>query len=779
VADRLINVIDELGGVQSLPENQVDQALFERKISRVATPEDLAKYERAQKYGTPGQIALTAAEALAAGATIGLSPLLEKASGVNPADIAARAEENAATRGIFEGVGMIAPALITPELVGAKGLLGATGKVLSKTPVGLLESGARVAETGVGRLLGKGTVGRVAESATSGALWGAASEAGQEIGEHVLGDDPQFNAEALLASIGTGALLGGGITGATRLLGDTLAKGARKLGEKVTPDMLRQFSNERAFEALGEGQLQMRQIERAQKQFGTGYKGDIGKIAKEEGVFKGLVNNAEDIYERAVTAKRRLGKELENIYSKVDDSAIARHPVKSELAEELRVRVLIPLQQSGAQVDRDLADTLQKKYLDYFLAPGEQIQKGAEDTLSFSELWNKRKFLDKHINYDITGRPAGALDQSLMQARRVIEDYTENKAQDAAKAMGQDFLSHYKDTKLRYSAMSTAEKISAKRDLINQTQQSMGIEPLVTAAIIGGATSLATGDVSLGAAGAAIGGFAASRFQQQISTLIKKYGSSAMAVGLDDLSKKVGSINKVIDGAVNSLTSMTRKAVPISMVLGHGETLQSRYEVKSKQYDQMTPGSVAAAIENKLKIMGPVAPNTLTALTQTAQAAVAHIQQTKPQATQKDDDIFTGLDKTPKVSDREMAQWLRRVAAAENPLAAIRSAGSGGLTAESVDTIRAVYPSLYGKTSTKILEAYGKAKVRPPVDQTKTASLFLGSPVAGYHSKRFVANCQKIYKNKPSATSQKSFASVDKNIKSQYSGAQALEQRRG
>jgi len=778
MSDKFVNIIDNLGEVYSIPERFVGQEIDAGRIKGLATPEQVAKAKRDLKYGTPGQMAITAAEGAAKGLSLGVSPWIEKQLGVNPADIAARAETNPITSGGTELAGMLAPTVLTGGAGAGKGVLSLAGKALAKTPVGLLEKAGKAAELGVEALGGTGMASRAAAATTSGALWGGAYGAGEAIGEAALGDDPQLNAESLLASIGTGVLLGGGISGVGRLLGSTLAKGSKKLSEKTSPDMIQKFSDARAFEALGEGQLQMKQLERAQKQFGKGFKEEIGSISKDEWLLKGLVNSAEDINERAVIAKNRLGKELESTYAKIDESAIARHPDKAELAEELRVNVLIPLQQSGARVDRDLAETIQKKYLDYFLEPGEQIQKGVDDKLSFTDLWNKRKFLDKHINYDLTGKPAGALDSSLMKARGVIEEYLENKAQDAASSIGEDFLSGYRATKRKYSAMSVAASISGKRDMINQTHQSMGIEPLITGALVGGATSLATGDMSMGAAGAALGGFAASRFQQQVSTLIKKYGSSAMAVGLDDIGAKVSGVQSTIKKAMDSLAA-PQKVAPMAMILGAGEPIKGRYDETAKKYDQLTPDAVNTTIENKLRVMGPVAPTTLAALKTTAIAAVQHIQAAKPKAIDREDDLFTGLDKRSQASDRAMARWLRVVAAAENPIGVIKSAGNGSLTAEGADVLRTVYPGLYNAASKQLISRFGAAKVRPDSSKTRTASMFLGAPVASNHSPRFTARCQQAYIRQPAEPRPpKTNVSIDKNIKSQFSGSQALEARK-
>ena len=89
MSDKFVNIIDNLGEVYSIPERFVGQEIDAGRIKGLATPEQVAKAKRDLKYGTPGQMAITAAEGAAKGLSLGVSPWIEKQLGVNPADIAA------------------------------------------------------------------------------------------------------------------------------------------------------------------------------------------------------------------------------------------------------------------------------------------------------------------------------------------------------------------------------------------------------------------------------------------------------------------------------------------------------------------------------------------------------------------------------------------------------------------------------------------------------------------------------------------------------------------
>lgn len=112
------------------------------------TPDDqfAAKQE---KYGSLGQQAATIGEGLAKGVAGPLATLAEKAAGVPGEDIEGRAEANPTAHAVSEGVGFIAPALLTggESALSQAGAIGAAGKAVVE---GLGLQGAKKAATRLG-----------------------------------------------------------------------------------------------------------------------------------------------------------------------------------------------------------------------------------------------------------------------------------------------------------------------------------------------------------------------------------------------------------------------------------------------------------------------------------------------------------------------------------------------------------------------------------------------------------------------------------------------------
>lgn len=141
------------------------------------------------KYGGYGQQALAGLEGAARGASLGTSDFAETRSGLaSKEDVAAREEANPITS--FLG-----------NVAGATGLTVATG-------------GLGGLATGIKGVLGSGMLGHALASAAEGAVFGA----GNAVSDTALGDG-SVNAQKILADIGMGSALGGGLGVLTKAIG--------------------------------------------------------------------------------------------------------------------------------------------------------------------------------------------------------------------------------------------------------------------------------------------------------------------------------------------------------------------------------------------------------------------------------------------------------------------------------------------------------------------------------------------------------------------------------
>ena len=217
-----VDVIHPSGQLGSVPAASLSQALasgYQR-----ATPEQIAQFEMEKKYGTPGQVALTALEGTAKGAlgpvATGLEALASHAGvpGLTPEEQAGRAAVNPGTHYGTEVGGFLAPAIATAgtSMAARAGIEGAVaaGELAAKagsfTQAGLLSKLGK----GIEAYLPFGAQGasygsRVAAGAAKGSIEFAALQAGDEASKLINQDQGQTVGTAA-SSIGGAALIGGG-----------------------------------------------------------------------------------------------------------------------------------------------------------------------------------------------------------------------------------------------------------------------------------------------------------------------------------------------------------------------------------------------------------------------------------------------------------------------------------------------------------------------------------------------------------------------------------------
>lgn len=189
------NLISPYGEVVGVDQSQLQDALS--LGYKVASPEEVHSHKQEEKYGTAGQIVKTGLEGIAQGVAGPLAPAIEKAFGVDPADIRGREEVNPGTHMIGQGVGLIGGAVTG---VGEGALLETAGNaVRAALPAG------------------KATfISQVGPEAIKGAFEMGLFQDGEELAK-VFKEDPNQTAETAMSEIGLATVLGGvfgGVAGA-------------------------------------------------------------------------------------------------------------------------------------------------------------------------------------------------------------------------------------------------------------------------------------------------------------------------------------------------------------------------------------------------------------------------------------------------------------------------------------------------------------------------------------------------------------------------------------
>lgn len=172
---------------------ETTESLYARSI-------EAAKEEH---FSSAASQALTGAEGLVSGLTVGLVPGFDD-------EAKERANYNPGTRLGTEIVGGLLPALVSPQTT--------VGRALGATPAGLLARGAE-------GIAGATTATKTGHALVKGGVEGAGLGAGAEYANARLNGDP-VTAEAILAGMGWGALWGGGIGLVAAKAGVALEKAA-------------------------------------------------------------------------------------------------------------------------------------------------------------------------------------------------------------------------------------------------------------------------------------------------------------------------------------------------------------------------------------------------------------------------------------------------------------------------------------------------------------------------------------------------------------------------
>lgn len=163
-----------------------------------AAPSFDALQDDEDKYGTPGQQAITGLEGVGRGVAGPLAPMLEKSMGVNPEDILAREKTNPITHGVGEGVGLVGSTLLAKKApVSLAGVMSKAGEG-AQAALGL----ANVAkEASWGTKVGSAAAQQAAEMAVM--------QGSDEAAKMIL-KDPDTSAQTAISNIGLASALGVG-----------------------------------------------------------------------------------------------------------------------------------------------------------------------------------------------------------------------------------------------------------------------------------------------------------------------------------------------------------------------------------------------------------------------------------------------------------------------------------------------------------------------------------------------------------------------------------------
>lgn len=286
-----------------------------------------------------------------------------------------------------------------------------------------------------------------------------------------------------------------------------------------------------------------------------------------------------------------------------------------------------------------------------------------------------------------------SLQQALSQSTNPAEKLLMIK-----KASGQSItpelqnLSASSDNYSKLSDMLDQQKASQK----DQTGELL---KRLTGGGIGGAIGGALGSAKTGAA---VGGVISKAVEgiDPVSTLRLLTNIEQAA------SKSAKMTNKVIESAVNGLTSDTAQKLATVGTIESKPLEQARKDFK-KQTEYLTnfsdPNQTKRILDSKIGTIQQ-APQIEKSLKDQMTAQGKYLLQQVPKDPLASNNIFPGNSKW-QPSDMDLARFNRQAEAAANPLNVVAKVANGSVTPEEVSTLQSLYPTIYKQLQSRVSSA--------------------------------------------------------------------------
>lgn len=632
---------------------------------------------------------------------------------------------------------------------------------------GALSGGAGAIGGSAAKALGGGTLARAAGAVTTGALEGAAygqAQAGEEAYLHNI----PLSGEKLIAAMGWGALLGGGVSLAAHGAGALLRRGSRgatpidspRLGEgadlglepsaptesgefpvaggrpldaaglppeapapgKVS-SALRDFADERTAKALGARGSTLKKLGRTAEQAESTMH-DMAQTVRgatlDDGtpVFRALDSQSE-LAARVAQAKEEAGAKL-GAFREEADKVIEAHPEiapnPDAIADRIEKEVVNPLESHPLSATRAQAGPVRQLANDVRNLRGVGV--GGEDFApKISDLTKLRQGLDDQIyqakrgvNLTQQGAPPNLKD--LERARGIIEESIEAASDKAATFFDKPAAQSYKQVKTQWRHLNLASDIAGAAELQNLGNRVVSPSDYGAGAIGG---ILGGGPVGAAAAGIA-------------HKTIREHSSAVLAVLADKLANNLdGKIESGLGAFFRESTARAASAVspvagaipavPIRRIatpaavdafMGRSKDLATAYDKRVRELvdaNRDMGGGVRGAMQTAMGGGYESMPRLTQAATVTATRGAQYLQSQLPGGTAAPTVFQPSRKSMP--SDLQIREFAQKWAAVANPLSVIDDLRRGTVTHAQIDALKAVYPQMYAEVQTKAL-----AKIR-------------------------------------------------------------------
>lgn len=655
---------------------------------------------------------------------------------------------------------------------------------------GALSGGAGAIGGSAAKALGGGGLARAAGAVTGGALEGASYSQAQAGEEAYLHNIP-LSGEKLVAAMGWGALLGGGVSLAAHGAGALLRNGSRGATPIDSPRLndnglgvpgeidvtngpldaadgtavaasstaeaepgkvssaLRDFADERTAKALGARGSTLKTLGRtadAAESTMHDMAQTVRGVALDDGtpVFRALDSQPE-LAERVAQAKRETGAKL-GAFREEADKVFEAHPEiaprPDALAERIQKEIIEPLETHPSTLERAKADPIRQVANDLRALRPPDFAGTEPFPTKVSDLTKLRENLDdqiykvKHgVNPAQQGAPPNLKD--LERARMIIEDSIEASSDKAATFFDKSQAQSYKEVKTQYRHLRLASDIAGAAELQNL-----------------GNRIVSPSDYGAGLAGAALGAGPIGAISSGIAhKAVREHSSAVLAVLADKLANNLdGKIESGLGAFFRESTARAQAGigaaesvpVPIRRITTPAavEAFQGRHGDLATAYDKRVAelsnanrdmgAGVRASMQTAMGGGYEAMPRLTQAATVTATRGAQYLQSQLPSGTSAP----TMFQPSRKIqpSDLQIREFAQKWSAVANPLSVIDDLRRGTVTHAQIDALQAVYPQMYAEVQQKALEkirALDQAGKRMPFNDRLQLDLFLNLNGAG------------------------------------------------
>ncbi len=751
----------DLTGVDEIDSQPINQS------PDILSPADMNEVNKAveldKKYG---DVPLKAAALGAArGMSFGISDQALVKSGLATSEELDEIKTRNKISSLTGEIAGTAASLLTPaapaSAVAKAGL--ATEKFAEKAFINALASEGK-------KSVAKEIVKKAIPKALGSAVEGAAYGAGQLISEEALGN-AEITAENIMASAGTGALLGavaGGIFEAPKALIPIKDKATSVIKSKIGDPV------DAALDIYGVSAKQKAKF-KAQSRIGKKTESPLGAddLASNKNKYEksdfledlpswtvekanlGIFKDSESLKNNLIKLRETSGEKIGSLMKAMDDVAINNPeilPTNANFYAKIAKRIddkIIDKYSSVPGFKEQLrpVKSIRKSFLDLASKEGQ---------LNASALHNLRMQLDELIKFDKAPGTFTLKEKALNDIRKELNEEIITLANNASSIdtsgqlgnIAKDLLEANKD--FSYSSRlipimeHKVEKEAAKKGIFNLTDLVAGMAG-------------ATIDPVLGLSTIVIKKIMEADFRRKIvifanmekqNKLINNQITSNIKGFFENVSKPAKPILR---------TTILKSSLSRNENGKKPENKKEAFKNLQSNISRLSADSEALSdlIAKRTMHVEKVAPTVTNLVTQNTIKGLQFLQSKLPKQTVDMDSakLFSKREFIP--SDLQMSKFERYLEVVENPISALEDMKEGTLTREAAETLKVVYPNLYKKMQTEVLDNLSKNKENIPYSKRIQLGILLDVPTDVSLKPEYVAALQAnlaIQEQAPKAT---------------------------